>query len=64
MDKVHNVKAIFGNGLRPDVWLVFKERFAIPTICEFYGSTEGVFGLQLVSHGGFGNVFMGRGIVR
>jgi fatty-acyl-CoA synthase len=27
--------------LRPDVWMSFKERFAIPTIIEYYAATEG-----------------------
>jgi fatty-acyl-CoA synthase len=31
----------FGNGLRPDIWPVMKQRFHIPEILEFYGSTEG-----------------------
>jgi fatty-acyl-CoA synthase len=31
----------FGNGLRPDIWPVMKQRFRIPEILEFYGSTEG-----------------------
>jgi fatty-acyl-CoA synthase len=30
-----------GNGLRPDVWKPFQERFRIPQIFEFYGATEG-----------------------
>jgi acyl-CoA synthetase (AMP-forming)/AMP-acid ligase II len=30
----------FGNGLRPDVWNKFKERFRIETIAEFYSATE------------------------
>jgi fatty-acyl-CoA synthase len=30
-----------GNGLRPDVWNEFKNRFSIPQICEFYAATEG-----------------------
>jgi fatty-acyl-CoA synthase len=37
----HCVRAIVGNGLRPDVWMKFKTRFRIPKILEFYGSTEG-----------------------
>jgi fatty-acyl-CoA synthase len=40
-DKDHALKLAFGNGLRPDVWTEFQERFAIPQILEFYGSTEG-----------------------
>jgi len=30
-----------GNGLRPDVWHAFQERFGIPYILEFYAATEG-----------------------
>ena len=30
-----------GNGLRPEVWNGFKERFRIPQILEFYAATEG-----------------------
>jgi acyl-CoA synthetase (AMP-forming)/AMP-acid ligase II len=37
----HNLQVAVGNGLRPDIWEAFQERFAIPTIREFYGSTEG-----------------------
>jgi fatty-acyl-CoA synthase len=40
-DRDHNVRAIIGNGLRPDIWDAFQERFGIPTIREFYGATEG-----------------------
>ncbi|HVP29693.1 MAG TPA: long-chain-acyl-CoA synthetase [Myxococcota bacterium] len=37
----HRVRLCVGNGLRPDVWEAFRERFRIPRILEFYGSTEG-----------------------
>ena len=30
-----------GNGLRPDVWSAFQERFRVPHILEFYAATEG-----------------------
>ena len=40
-DKQHNVRLVVGNGLRPDIWIDFKNRFGIPAICEFYASTEG-----------------------
>ncbi len=30
-----------GNGLRPEIWAQFKQRFQIPHIIEFYGATEG-----------------------
>ena len=32
---------MMGNGLRPDVWHEFKERFGIKRVAEFYGSSEG-----------------------
>lgn len=32
---------MMGNGLRPDVWMGFKQRFGIERITEFYGSSEG-----------------------
>jgi fatty-acyl-CoA synthase len=35
------IRLAFGNGLRPDVWEEFQQRFAIGDILEFYGSTEG-----------------------
>ena len=41
MERAHKLRLAFGNGLRPDVWPDFKDRFAIPEILEFYGSTEG-----------------------
>jgi fatty-acyl-CoA synthase len=41
LEKCHRVRAITGNGLRPEIWRAFQERFAIPRIVEFYGATEG-----------------------
>jgi fatty-acyl-CoA synthase len=40
-ERNHKIRCIMGNGLRPDIWMKFKDRFAIPRIVEFYGSTEG-----------------------
>lgn len=37
----HKIRICMGNGLRPDVWGPFQERYALPKIVEFYGSTEG-----------------------
>ncbi|MBL8773945.1 MAG: long-chain-acyl-CoA synthetase [Phenylobacterium sp.] len=37
----HKLRLAFGNGLRPDIWPTLKQRFRIPEILEFYGSTEG-----------------------
>lgn len=40
-DRNHKLKVIFGNGLRPQIWEKFVERFNIPKVGEFYGATEG-----------------------
>jgi len=40
-DRTHSVRLCFGNGLRPDVWLPFRDRFGVSNIREFYASTEG-----------------------
>jgi fatty-acyl-CoA synthase len=40
-ERDHAIRAITGNGLRPEIWRTFQERFAIPKIVEFYGATEG-----------------------
>jgi fatty-acyl-CoA synthase len=40
-DGSHSIRAISGNGLRPEIWPAFQKRFAIPRIVEFYGATEG-----------------------
>eukprot|EP01120_Amphizonella_sp_Union-15-10_P015548 TRINITY_DN8029_c0_g1_i1.p1 TRINITY_DN8029_c0_g1~~TRINITY_DN8029_c0_g1_i1.p1 ORF type:complete len:629 (+),score=104.24 TRINITY_DN8029_c0_g1_i1:60-1946(+) len=37
----HKIRVCIGNGLRPDIWKEFQERFRIPRIGEFYASTEG-----------------------
>ena len=31
----------FFTGLRPQIWGAFVDRFNIPNVAEFYGSTEG-----------------------
>lgn len=41
VDKSHIIRTIFGNGLRPQIWTQFIERFNIPNVAEFYGATEG-----------------------
>ena len=48
-DGENPIRSIVGNGLRPDIWLEFKERFNIERIGEFYAASEG--------NGGFANVF-------
>lgn len=44
-ERDHSLRIAVGNGLRPDVWPEFQERFGIPRIVEFYGATEGTASL-------------------
>jgi fatty-acyl-CoA synthase len=44
-ERHHHIRAMIGNGLRPDVWKRFVDRFHIHHIVEFYGATEGNVGL-------------------
>ncbi|KAJ3310916.1 Fatty-acid-CoA ligase FadD6 [Boothiomyces sp. JEL0838] len=60
-DKDHSLKFMIGNGLRPEIWLAFKQRFGIPKIIEFYMATEGnvqLFNVQDNDNFGIGS--MGR----
>ena len=44
-EAAHRLRLACGNGLRPDIWEAFKQRFQIPQILEFYAATEGSFSL-------------------
>jgi fatty-acyl-CoA synthase len=37
----HRIRLACGNGMAPEVWEAFEERFHIPRILEFYAATEG-----------------------
>jgi fatty-acyl-CoA synthase len=41
----HSLRLACGNGLRPEVWETFQQRFKLPRILEYYASTEGNFSL-------------------
>ena len=49
LEKGHRVTKMIGNGMRPNIWDKFKERFGIEEILELYASSEG--------NVGFSNVF-------
>lgn len=40
-ETAHRIRLACGNGLAPEVWDAFKNRFRIPQILEFYAATEG-----------------------
>ena len=60
LDKENKVRMAFGNGLRPDVWDKFKQRFGVETIAEFYASTEGAGGSWNYSSNSFASGAIGR----
>ena len=39
-DRDHSIRVMTGNGLRPEIWDQFTERFGIDRICEFYAASE------------------------
>jgi len=41
-ERKHRVQRAWGNGMRPDVWERFRERFNVPIINELYGATDGL----------------------
>lgn len=41
VDRQHSLRMMYGNGLRPQLWVDFKNRFGIKNMRELYGSTEG-----------------------
>lgn len=48
-DRDHRVTKMIGNGMRPNIWSKFKQRFGIQEILELYASSEG--------NVGFSNIF-------
>ncbi|KAH8162451.1 hypothetical protein CIB48_g5773 [Xylaria polymorpha] len=60
LDKKHNVRLALGNGLRPDVWAKFQERFGIESVAEFYAATEAATGTWNYSRNHFSRGAIGR----
>jgi acyl-CoA synthetase (AMP-forming)/AMP-acid ligase II len=56
-ERDHRLRVAVGNGLRPDLWEAFQERFGLPVVREFYGATEGI-ALTINTEGRLG--MMGR----
>lgn len=53
-ERNHHLKVAYGNGLRPDIWKEFKQRFNIDSIGEFYASTESPIALTSFQTGEYG----------
>ena len=52
-DRDHRVRCMYGNGLRPDVWLKFRERFNVSEVGEFFNSSEGMLVLFVWNRGDY-----------
>ncbi len=64
-DRDHGLRLAVGNGLRPDIWETFQQRFGIDRILEFYAATEGNAGFmnfenKVGSVGRFPSRFLGK----
>lgn len=63
-ERKHCVKMAWGNGMRPDVWEPFRERFNIPIINELYAATDGMGSMFNRNEGGFTAHALGiRGLI-
>ena len=45
-DRAHRVTKMVGNGMRPNIWGSFKQRFGIDEVYELYASSEGNIGFS------------------
>ena len=65
-DGQHRLRVACGNGLRPDIWDEFQDRFKVPLIREFYGATEGVGAVANIAgkRGMVGRLQPGQAIAR
>jgi fatty-acyl-CoA synthase len=48
-DRAHGLRLAVGNGMAPEVWSAFQQRFGIAHIHEFYAATESPVGLLNLS---------------
>jgi len=39
-DRDNDIRVIVGNGMRPEIWEAFTERFGVERVAEFYGASE------------------------
>jgi citronellyl-CoA synthetase len=49
LDRAHRVTKMIGNGVCPNIWDKFKERFGVQEVLELYASSEGNVGLAIFS---------------
>lgn len=64
LERSHCLDEAWGNGMRPDVWETFRQRFNIPVIHELYAATDGMGATFNYNRGEFSRNAIGiRGLV-
>ena len=65
-ERGHKLRVAGGNGLRPDIWEEFQQRFGIASIREYYGATEGnSMAINLTGRPGMiGRLMLGAKLIR
>ncbi|KAL5363142.1 hypothetical protein BJX96DRAFT_177811 [Aspergillus floccosus] len=64
LERKHNLKMAWGNGMRPDVWEPFRQRFDIPMIHELYAASDGMGAMYNPNLGEFSRHAIGvRGLL-
>lgn len=53
LEREHKLQEAWGNGMRPDVWEMFRQRFDIPVIRELYAATDGTGSMFIYNRGEF-----------
>ncbi|KAF9893548.1 hypothetical protein FE257_010860 [Aspergillus nanangensis] len=53
LDRQHKIQMAWGNGMRPDVWEPFRQRFGIPIIHELYAASDGMGAMYNRNEGDF-----------
>ncbi|KAL4888157.1 hypothetical protein BDV59DRAFT_196700 [Aspergillus ambiguus] len=53
LERKHKLTVAWGNGMRPDVWEPFRQRFGIPTIHELYAASDGMGAMYNPNRGEF-----------
>lgn len=60
LEREHVVEMAWGNGMRPDVWETFRQRFGITVINELYAATDGLGKSFNYNRGPFGANAIGK----
>ncbi|KAI9375582.1 hypothetical protein BJX61DRAFT_549275 [Aspergillus egyptiacus] len=64
LERKHKLQMAWGNGMRPDVWEPFRQRFGVPIIHELYAASDGMGATYNANRGDFSKHAIGvRGLL-